>query len=183
MNIVQIIDQHTFALKRAIEQASLIQRKSLVIAIFGFYQRLPHFESIIERHYQIRIDNKQLLKDIELENLSVYQSQIKQANASVDEYAEDYEELEATQMIALDAFSMMVSNQKNSKNLVALFSGIIEVLDYYENFSEDSAYWHQILEQEITFQKQIMNEISENVIVDESIYVQRYQAIEFPDLD
>ena len=54
---------------------------------------------------------------------------------------------------------------------------------YYENFSEDSAYWHQILEQEITFQKQIMNEISENVIVDESIYIQRYQAIEFPDLD
>lgn len=183
MNIVQIIDQHTFALKRAIELASVAQRKSLVIAIFGFYQRLPHFENIIERHYQIRIDNKQLFKDIEQENLSTYQNQIKLANAAVDEYAEDYEELEVTQMIALDVFSMMVSNQKNSKNLVALFSSVIEVLDYYENFSEDPAFWNQILEQEITFQKQIMNEISENVIVDESIYAQRYQHIEFPDLD
>lgn len=183
MNIVQIIDQHTFALKRAIELASVAQRKSLVIAIYGFYQRLPHFENIIERHYQIRIDNKKLFKDIEQENLTHYQSQIKQANAAIDEYADDYEELEATQIIALDAFSMIVSNQNKSNNLVALFSSVIEVLDYYENFSEDPAFWNQILEQEITFQKQIMNEISENVIVDESIYAQRYQHIEFPDLD
>ena len=183
MNIVQIIDQHTFALKRAIEQVSLIQRKSLVIAIFGFYQRIPHFENIIERHYQIRIDNKQLFKDIELENLSAYQSQIKQANANIDEYAEDYEESEATQMIVLDAFSMMVLNQKDSKKLLALFSGMIELLDYYENFSEDPAFWHQILEQEIIFQEKIMNEISEHIIFDDSIYTKRYQHIEFPDLD
>lgn len=183
MNIVQIIDQHTFALKHAIEQASLMQRKSLVKAVFGFYEKLPHFYQTIEQYYHIHIENNQLLKDIDQENLALYQNQIKLANAEVDEYSDDYEELEAIQIIALDAFSMVVSNQNKSKNLLALLSSVIEVLDYYENFSDDPAYWNQVLEQEIIFQKQIMNEISENVIVDESIYVQRYQSIEFADLD
>ena len=183
MNIVQIIDQHTFALKHAIEQASLTQRKSLVKAVFGFYQKLPHFYQTLEQCYHIHIDNNQLFKDIDQENLAFYQGQIKLANAEIDEYSDDYEALEAIQVITLDAFLMMVSNQNKSKNLLALLSGIIEVLDYYENFSDDPTYWNQVLEQEIIFQKQIMNEISENVIVDESIYAQRYQSIEFADLD
>ena len=48
IDIVKIIDLHTFALKQAIEQASIEQRKSLVKALFSFYEKLPHFYVSIE---------------------------------------------------------------------------------------------------------------------------------------
>ncbi|KAF1025372.1 MAG: hypothetical protein GAK29_01986 [Acinetobacter bereziniae] len=44
MDIVKIIDLHIFALKQAIEQ-----RKSLVKAIFSFYEKLPDFYVFIEK--------------------------------------------------------------------------------------------------------------------------------------
>ncbi|WP_252509445.1 hypothetical protein [Acinetobacter bereziniae] len=49
IDIVKIIDLHTFALKQAIEQASIKQRKSLVKALFSFYEKLPHFHVSIEK--------------------------------------------------------------------------------------------------------------------------------------
>lgn len=56
MDIVKIIDQHSFALRQAIERASLEQRKSLVKAVFAFYEKLPTFQSAIQQNYQIKID-------------------------------------------------------------------------------------------------------------------------------
>ncbi|MFW1851009.1 hypothetical protein ACG9XR_10615 [Acinetobacter guillouiae] len=108
MDIVKIIDQHSFALRQAIEQASLEQRKSLVKAVFAFYEKLPNFQSAIEQNYQIKIDKKQLFQDIDQENLIDYQKRIRQSNACVDEYADDYEELAAIEVISLDAFFLMV---------------------------------------------------------------------------
>ncbi|WP_287912569.1 hypothetical protein [Acinetobacter sp.] len=49
IDIVKIIDLHTFALKQSIEQASIEQRKSLVKAIFSFYEKLPLFYFYIEK--------------------------------------------------------------------------------------------------------------------------------------
>ncbi|MDN5490869.1 MAG: hypothetical protein L0G57_11040 [Acinetobacter sp.] len=183
MDIVKIIDQHSFALRQAIEQASLEQRKSLVKAVFAFFEKLPTFQSAIEQNYQIKIDKKQLFHDIDQENLIDYQKQIRQLNALVDEYADDYEELAAIEVISLDAFFLMVSNQNKSQHLVALFNAMIEVLDYYENFSENSIYWNEVLEKEILLQEQIIKQIATHIIFDESIYCVHYQTIEFPDLD
>lgn len=77
MDILKVIDQHSFALRQAIEQASLEQRKSLVKAIFAFYEKLPNFQSSIEQNYQIKIDKKQLFHDIDQENLIDYQKRIR----------------------------------------------------------------------------------------------------------
>lgn len=182
MNIVQIINQHHFALKRAIEQSSVAQRKSLVAAIFGFYLKLPHFKETIEKHYQIKLDEQQILEDIAQNNLGDYQAKIQQANAAVDADADDFEELEALETIALDGLYMLLSDQAESQNLIALFGSIIEVLDYYESFSDDPSYWNGILAQEIIFQEKIMNEITSEILFDESSYRERYQEIHFQDL-
>ncbi|KAF5294565.1 hypothetical protein FQR65_LT19972 [Abscondita terminalis] len=81
------------------------------------------------------------------------------------------------------AFAMMVSKQDKSQALVALLSGVIELLDYYQNFSDQPEYWNAILEKEVLFQEQIMNDISTHITFDVAIYAHRYQNIEFPDLD
>lgn len=186
MNIVQIINQHHFALKRAIEQSSVQQRKSLVAAIFSFYLKLPYFKETVEKHYQIKLDQQQILVDIAQNKLSDYQAKIQQANALVDEYANDpehgYEELEALETMSLDGFFMLLSDQHDAQNLIGLFSSIIEVLDYYENFSDDPSYWNGVLAQEIAFQEKMMLEITSEKIFDESTYRERYQEIHFTDL-
>ena len=183
MNIVNIIDQHTFALKHAVAQASIQQRKSLVKAIFNFYAKLPDFEKVIAEHYQIHINQTQLFDDIEQDNLSTYQQQIQQANASMDEYADDYEEQEALVVNALDAFALMVADQGKAQALVALFSMIIELLDYYANFADNTADWQLLLEKEIIFQQQIFRQIAEKCLFDSSVYCVQYQNVEFTVLD
>ncbi|WP_336932457.1 hypothetical protein [Acinetobacter bereziniae] len=183
IDIVKIIDLHTFALKQAIEQASIEQRKSLVKALFSFYEKLSHFYVSIEKNYQITINKSQLFNDIDHELLIHYQQKIQRSNSAIDEYADDYEELDEIEVICLDAFAMMVSNQHKSQALVALLSGVIEVLDYYQNFSDQPEYWNAILEKEVLFQEQIMNDISTHITFDATIYAHRYQNIEFPDLD
>lgn len=183
MDIVQIIDRHTFELKHAIAQASVEQRKSLVKAIFNFYLKLPDFENIIAEHYQIQINQTQLLDDIEHNNLSAYRQRIQQANALIDEYADDYEEQEALVVNALDAFALMVADQSKAQSLVALFSAIIELLDYYANFADNAADWQIILEQEVAFQQQIFRQIAEKCLFDSSIYYVQYQNVEFIRLD
>ncbi|WP_252509444.1 hypothetical protein [Acinetobacter bereziniae] len=112
-----------------------------------------------------------------------YQQKIQRSNAAIDEYVDDYEELDEIEVICLDAFAMMVSKQDKSQALVALLSGVIELLDYYQNFSDQPKYWNAILEKEVLFQEQIMNDISTHITFDVSIYAHRYQNIEFPDLD
>ena len=183
MNIVNIIDQHTFALKHAVAQASIQQRKSLIKAIFNFYAKLPDFEKVIAEHYQIHINQTQLFDDIEQDNLSTYWQQIQQANASIDEYADDYEEQEALVVNALDAFALMVADQAKVQALVALFSMIIELLDYYANFADNAADWQLLLEKEIIFQQQIFRQIAEKCLFDSSIYCVQYQNVEFAVLD
>ena len=183
MNIVNIIDQHTFALKHAVAQASIQQRKSLVKAIFNFYAKLPDFEKVIAEHYQIHINQTQLFDDIEQDNLSTYWQQIQQANASIDEYADDYEEQEALVVNALDAFALMVADQAKVQALVALFSMIIELLDYYANFADNATDWQLLLEKEIAFQQQIFRQIAEKCLFDSSVYCVQYQNVEFTVLD
>ena len=183
MNIVNIIDQHTFALKHAVAQASIQQRKSLIKAIFNFYAKLPDFEKVIAEHYQIHINQTQLFDDIEQDNLSTYWQQIQQANASIDEYADDYEEQEALVVNALDAFALMVADQAKVQALVALFSMIIELLDYYANFADNATDWQLLLEKEIAFQQQIFRQIAEKCLFDSSVYCVQYQNVEFTVLD
>ena len=84
--------------------------------------------------------------------------------------------------MALDGFFMLLSDQHDAQNLIGLFSSIIEVLDYYENFSDDPSYWNGVLAQEIAFQEKMMLEITSEKIFDESTYRERYQEIHFTDL-
>ncbi|MBJ9951734.1 MULTISPECIES: hypothetical protein [unclassified Acinetobacter] len=183
IDIVKIIDLHTFALKQSIEQASIEQRKSLVKAIFSFYEKLPLFYFYIEKNYKITINKSQLFDDIDHELLIDYQQKIQRSNAVIDEYTDDYETLDEIEVICLDAFAMMVAKQSKSQALVALFSAVIEVLDYYQNFSDQPEYWNAILEKEVLFQEQIIHDISSHIIFDSAIYTSQYQNIEFKCLD
>lgn len=76
----------------------------------------------------------------------------------------------------------MADNNKK-ESVVALFLGIIDTLDHYENFSEEPEYWNQLLEEEIVFQSELLTQLQSKVQLNTSIYEDRYKMIEFPDLE
>lgn len=76
----------------------------------------------------------------------------------------------------------MADNNKK-ESVVALFIGIIDTLDHYENFSEEPEYWNQLLEEEIVFQSELLTQLQSKVQLNTSIYEDRYKMVEFPDLE
>lgn len=76
----------------------------------------------------------------------------------------------------------MADNNKK-ESVVALFLGIIDTLDHYENFSEEPEYWNQLLEEEIVFQSELLTQLQSKVQLNTSIYEDRYKMVEFPDLE
>jgi len=83
----------------------------------------------------------------------------------------------------LDAFDNAVADNNKKESVVALFLGIIDTLDHYENFSEEPEYWNQLLEEEIVFQSELLTQLQSKVQLNTSIYEDRYKMVEFPDLE
>ena len=104
------------------------------------------------------------------------------SNDEIEVYADDYEEAEQTEIFILDAFDCAISDTKNTESLVSLFVGIIDTLDYYENFSDEPEYWNDILEKEVAFQNEMLNKIKSQELFDNSIYQKRYNNVEFAEL-
>jgi hypothetical protein len=58
----------------------------------------------------------------------------------------------------------------------------IDILDYYENFSDNPEYWNNLLKEEIDFQQKIVEQISNGSVIDESIYFERYKEVRFDEI-
>lgn len=178
MDIVKHIAQHTENLNFELKNSSLEQRKNLKITLLNFYFLLPEFEAVIKKYIQIDVTKEQLLDDIANDKLDEYRKANDKSNAEVDVYAEDYEEPEPVELFILDAFSHAISSL-NHENLVFLFVGIIDVLDYFENFSDEPEFWNDLLEKEVEFQNEILLKLKSNNQVDASTYYEKYKGVDF----
>ncbi|REC62230.1 hypothetical protein DRF65_10980 [Chryseobacterium pennae] len=182
MDIVKQIDQHTNRLIDGLLSSSAEQRKSLTIAILGFYFQLPNFEAVLYQYIQMRIKKKQLIADIKNGNVQNYRQAIEKSIANVDVYADSYEEPKPIALFILDAFAGATSDMKFSTNLVKLFVGIIDTLDYCENFSERPAYWNKLLEEEVEFQNEVLRQVKIGSSFNSLIYQQRYAGVAFQEV-
>lgn len=78
--------------------------------------------------YKLQIDRKG-------DNMSSYRIASKKALDTIDEYAEDFVEIDSLGLLTLNIFEYLLIEDMN-KCLFQLFNGIIELLDYYEHFSK-----------------------------------------------
>ena len=182
MDIVKHIKQHTENLQNGLIATSSEQRQNLKVTALGFYSLLPNFEEVVSKYIKVQIDHEQLIVDIKNENVENYQKESEKSNEEVDVYADDYEEPEQIEIFILDAFDNLVSDTKNIESLVGLFIGIIDTLDYYENFSDEPGYWNNLLDKEVAFQNEILNTLKTKEIIDPSIYQKRYSNVELNDI-
>lgn len=179
MDIVKHINQHTENLKKGLADSSFEQRKSLTVALLGFYFQWSDFESIISKYIKIDINQSQLISDINNQNVEKYQEANEKSIAETDVYSDDYEEPEPIELFILDAFANATDRLKNTNPLVGLFIGIIDLLDYYENFSDEPEFWNTCLEKEVEFQNEMLIHLHSIETFDPLLYQKRYDKIEF----
>ncbi|MCW3170017.1 hypothetical protein OMO38_15945 [Chryseobacterium sp. 09-1422] len=182
MDIVKYIKQHTENLQNGLAHTSTEQRQDLKVTTLGFYALLPNFQEVVSKYIKIDFDIKQLISDIKNENVENYRKQCEKSNAEIDVYSEDYEEPEQLEIFILDAFENSVSETKNIESLVGLLIGVIDTLDYYENFSDEPEYWNDLLEKEVGFQNEILTILKTKGTFNTSIYQNRYENVEFSEL-
>jgi hypothetical protein len=182
MDIVKQIDQHTKNLVDGLVSSSLEQRKSLAISILGFYYQLPKFEETIHKYIGIKVKRNQLFLDIINGHIENYLETIEKSNVAIDVYADTYEEPEPIEIFMLDAFASGTSDLKFTTKIVALFIGIIDTLDYYENFSDRPEFWNNLLEKEVEFQKEVLIQLGSKQAFDASMYQKRYKNVNFDEL-
>jgi len=183
IDIVKHIKKHTESLQQSFKNLSVEQVKQLKLMALVFYFKLPRWQMVIEQYIKSTIDKEKLIDDIIKESISSYQEIMEKSTAEIDEYVDDYEELEQIPIFILDAFENAVADNNKKESVVALFLGIIDTLDHYENFSEEPEYWNQILEEEITFQSELLMQLKSKVQPNILIYEDRYKMVEFPDLE
>lgn len=182
MDIVKQIDQNTKSLVDGLVSSSLEQRKNLAISILGFYYQLPKFEETIHKYIGIKVKRNQLFLDINNGHIENYLQTIEKSNADIDVYADNYEEPEPIEIFILDAFASGTSDLKFTTKIVALFIGIIDTLDYYENFSDRPEFWNNLLEKEVEFQKEVLIQLGSKQAFDASMYQKRYKNVNFDEL-
>ncbi|WP_034762996.1 hypothetical protein [Chryseobacterium gregarium] len=179
MDIVKHIKQHTEHLQKELKNYSAGQRADLKAATLGFYFQLPGYEEVIGRYLGISIDRKQLIDDIYRENVNNYHKVIEKINAETDVYSDDYEEPDPVEIFMLSSFDNAVSGLEKTESSVGLCIGIIDTLDYYENFSNQPAYWNALLEKEVAFQNEMLKALKSQNDYDISVYHKRYHHVEF----
>lgn len=179
IDIVSVIKQHTDHLTQGLGPSSISQRKDLVVALVHFFFQLPGALDVIKHHFSMDVEIDQIANDILNENTKQYHEAIEKANAKLDPYADDYEELEPIEAFILDNFSNAVEDLNNPTIVVSLFIGVINTLDYYEGFSEDPVFWNRLLEKEVEFQNGIITLIKSGNSFDHSAYFNRYKNVDF----
>lgn len=166
-------------------QRLLIRAKRTILYMISGRLNCAAIRHLIWRilfHLNFKVKKQQLITDIANANIQTYQNAVNQSNADTDVYSDGYEEPDPMELFVLDAFASAISDLKFSSNIVALFIGIMDTLDYYENFSDRQEYWNNLLEKEVEFQKEILIQLRSNEAVSASIYKKRYQTVEFIEL-
>ncbi len=179
MDIVKHITAHTENLRRGMVDASDEQLRDLKVATLSFFLLLPDFETIVQQHINITVNREQLFDAIASDSLEHYQEAIQASNAGVDVYADDYEELEQLELFVLNAFEYATAGANQSDAVVGLLLEIIDTLDYYENFSDTPLYWNKLLELEVAFQNDILEQIKANGKLRTDSYQERYKEVTF----
>lgn len=179
MNITQHITEHTNTLKQALSDTNKEQRIELTTSLLSFFFLLPDFENTMEEYVRIQTNREELIENIKNRNVKTYQEAYDKSMEEEDPYSEDYEELDELQIFILEAFANGVSNVEID-NVLSLFTTIIDTIDYYENFSDAPLFWNKLLEQELVFQLELIQQAKQtNTCLS---YFERYEKHPFNEI-
>ncbi|KAF2509087.1 hypothetical protein [Flavobacterium foetidum] len=181
-DIVSVISKHTAFLEDNLKALNPNQKKSIGCAFAKFYFLLPNVSECLEEHLKIKITEEQFINDFKNNNLQYFRNLLKNYDAETDPYSEDFVELEPMEINILSGLENCAFCLEEPQINMSNFLLVIDILDYYEDFSDNPEYWNKLLEEEIQFQKEIAERLSNGENLDENIYYERYKNVPFDEI-
>ena len=163
-------------------EASIVLRteqykEAIIIAIIDFCFLLPTFIPTVKEHIGVSLEARQFRNDFKFKLLEAYKLASQKAMEAMDPYTDDYEEIEAYDLLLLNLFDALLM-EDSTHTILNLFNGIIELLDYYVQFSERPDYWNRLLGEELLRQIEVLN--AKQLSAD--FYTQAYKTVVFEKL-
>lgn len=178
-DILKILSTHTFFLENNLKLIELNQRKNIGLSFAKFYFLLPNVSECLEEHLKIKVSEEQFIADLRNDNLQYFKDALQKYDAETDSYSEDFIELEPMEINILSGLENCLYSSEKPQTTISNFLLIIDVLDYYENFSDNPKYWNKLLEHEIKSQQEIVQRMENGEIMNENIYIDRYKEVPF----
>jgi hypothetical protein len=154
-DFIKEYNKHQTFLKEHIELLSEKQKKEIVVALIHFCFILPNFRELVKEHIDLEVPLDRFLNNFEAQNLEAYT--IASATALDDEkpYADDFEEWDTLDLLVLNMFDYLLIEDR-AQSVLRMLNGVIELLDYYQQFSDRPQYWGHLLQTELLRQKEIL---------------------------
>lgn len=181
-NILHIITQHKDFLKNNLQGINQNQGISIGCAFAEFYFLLPNAVTCLEKYLKIKITKERFINDLKNNTFEYFKDALKKYDEETDVYSDNFVELDTMEIYILSGLENCLFDIKEEQIVTSNFLLIIDILDYYENFSDNPEYWNKLLEEEIHFQKEIAIKIKNKEILDDSFYFNRYKNVPFDEI-
>ncbi|PCE62529.1 hypothetical protein [Sediminicola luteus] len=171
MDFLKEYNKHQSYLKEHINLQSERQKKEIVVALIHFCFILPSFKGLVKEHIGREVQLDRFLDDFEAQNLDEYTVASAKALGDEDPYADDFKEWDPLDLLVLNMFDYLLIEDR-TQCVLRILNGVIELLDYYHQFSDRPQYWSHLLQTELLRQKEILK--SEKVRYD--LYTKVYSS-------
>ena len=182
-DIVKQIDNYLNALKVDLSELSQKDRCFFSVWCMRIVLKLPNAITIINNTYKLNLTDEGLLEHIlSAKNIGHYELLIKKSLDEMEEYADDFVEMEQLDIFVLAGFEQCIKGVNNSDDLVYAAENLINILDFYEQFTDEQEYWNNLLEQEFIGQKEFVDDILKGKPVNIDSYHEFYENVNFESL-
>jgi len=175
------IKAHNKFLKEASQKLSNEDKHMFALWCMDFLLRLPDTVEIINRNNGLNETEDNLMHNMRRGNVEAYYNAIEKVLSEMDEYAEDYEEIDSFEIEILSLFDYCVSTiyQPDKSTIYPCGEGVINILDYYEQFTDKPEIWSELLEKEAYNQHRFIDDLINKRVVSNTKYHDIYDNIEF----
>ena len=179
VDILNEIEGHKLTIHKNIKK--LPQAKIYILSawICKFLLRLPNAVKILNKYIKITDDENTIIQKIINGNIHDYEKLFEEFS-KIDVYDENFEELEQLEIIILAGIDSCIKGLNDPNMLVgSLVDIIINLFDYYEQFSEKPEYWNKLKKEEMEIQKKYTEELSREVFLTIETYHEKYNLVDF----
>ncbi|MFV0328621.1 MAG: hypothetical protein ACK5KL_02170 [Dysgonomonas sp.] len=175
------IKAHNQFLKEASQKLLIEDKRLFALWCMDFLLRLPDALQIINKYNNLNETEESLMQNLAKGNVAKYQEAIEKTLNDMDEYADDYEEIDYPDIEILSLFDHCVCTiyQLAKSTIQPCGEGVINLLDYYEQFAEEPGIWTELLEREITNQHKFVDDLINKIEVYETKYHEIYDNVNF----
>lgn len=183
-DFLEVFGKHMEFMEDASRKITSDNKLIFVRWCLNFLSKMPNRLEYIIDFYKLSDTPQSLLKNIlSTDKAKEYLQRINESLDAMDEYADDFEVIDAPEIHILGLFETSARSVCNIKeaSIAICAEYIINILDFHVEFSDNPDLWSELLDKEMENQKLFVNDLINNREVSETKYHEIYDNVDFND--